>query len=64
MTLKDCDAAELEIKTGTGDVQGTLLSEKVFVVKTNTGKIQVPETVTGGKCKITTTTGDIRITVQ
>ena len=64
VTLKDCDAAELEIETGTGDVEGTLLSEKVFVVKTNTGKIQVPETVTGGKCKITTTTGDIRITVQ
>ncbi len=64
VTLKECDAAELEIKTGTGDVEGTLLSEKVFVVKTNTGKIEVPETVTGGKCKITTTTGDIRITFK
>lgn len=63
VTFKGCDAGELLISTDTGDVAGNLLSEKVFIAKSNTGRIDVPETVTGGKCKITTTTGKIEITV-
>ena len=59
-----CDAAELFVKTSTGDVTGTLRSEKVFATGSTTGRIEVPETVTGGKCKITTTTGDIRIGIS
>ena len=58
-----CDAAELLVETDTGDVTGSLLSEKVFFVTTATGKKEVPETVTGGKCKITTDTGDVTITI-
>ena len=57
-----CDAAEIEVKVGTGDVKGNLRSSKIFVVNSNTGKINVPESTTGGKCKITTNTGDIKIT--
>lgn len=63
ITFDECDAAELFVKTDTGDVTGSLLSEKVFFVSTDTGKKDVPETVTGGKCKITTDTGDIKITI-
>lgn len=59
-----CDAAELVITTDTGDVSGTLLSDKVFITKSDTGRIDVPESVSGGKCKITTDTGDIKITVK
>ncbi len=59
-----CDASELIITTDTGNVKGTLLSNKVFIVKTDTGSIKVPETVNGGKCKITTDTGDIRIEIK
>lgn len=57
-----CDAAEMVVLTDTGDVTGTLLSEKVFTYKTDTGDVNLPESVTGGTCKITTDTGDIRIT--
>ena len=57
-----CDAAELVIETDTGDVTGTLLSEKVFMYKTDTGDVDLPDSVSGGTCKITTDTGDIRIT--
>lgn len=57
------DAGELFVETGTGDVRGTLRSEKVFIARTDTGKIDVPRTVTGGRCEITTSTGDIRITI-
>ena len=61
--LDGCDAAEIYVKTSTGDVTGTLLSEKIFVTQTSTGNVKVPACVTGGKCSITTSTGDIRITI-
>ncbi len=59
-----CDAAEIFVKTDTGDVTGTLLSEKVFVTTTDTGKVEVPRSVSGGRCEITTDTGDIRISIR
>ena len=62
--LENCDAAELSIRTTTGDVSGTLLSEKIFLTKTDTGDIEVPRTTSGGVCEITTDTGDIEITVK
>lgn len=62
--LDGCDAAEIVVKTDTGDVRGSLLTDKVFITHTDTGRVDVPKTVTGGKCEITTDTGDIRINIQ
>ncbi|MBR6513524.1 MAG: DUF4097 family beta strand repeat protein [Clostridia bacterium] len=62
--FEDCDAAELDIKTVTGSVKGSLLTEKVFIAKSDTGRIRVPESITGGKCKIETDTGNIKITLS
>ena len=62
--FNDCDAAEIYVKTDTGDVTGSLLSDKVFIANSDTGRIDVPKTVTGGRCEIDTDTGDIRITVK
>ena len=62
--FEKCDAAEITVTTGTGDVKGSLLSEKIFVTKSGTGKIKVPETTSGGKCKVTTTTGNIILTIE
>ena len=56
-----CDAAEIYVKTDTGDVEGSFLSDKVFTTKTDTGDVRVPNTTSGGKCEIITTTGDINI---
>lgn len=56
-----CDAAEIYIKTDTGDVTGSLLTDKVFITQTSTGRIDVPKTTTGGICEIRTITGDIQI---
>jgi DUF4097 and DUF4098 domain-containing protein YvlB len=58
-----CDAGEMQIKTDTGSVTGSLLSPKIFFAEADTGKIDVPKSTYGGKCEITTDTGDIRITV-
>ena len=62
--LAKCDGAEIFNEPNTGDVSGTLLSEKIFITKTDTGKVEVPQTITGGKCEITTDTGDIKITLE
>ena len=59
-----CDGAQIYITASTGDVKGSLLSEKVFIAKTDTGKIDVPNTITGGRCEITTDTGNIKITIK
>ena len=59
--LDGVDAAELFIKTSTGSVTGTVLSEKIFLAHASTGRVDVPHTASGGKCEITTTTGNIRI---
>lgn len=55
------DAEEISICTNTGDVSGRLLSEKVFICDSGTGKIDVPYSMSGGRCEITTDTGDIEI---
>lgn len=62
--LEGCDAAELHIKTNTGDVKGSLLSEKVFITESDTGHINIPKTTSGGVCEISTDTGNINITVE
>ena len=62
--LNRSDAAELAVTTSTGTVKGTLLSEKTFIVKTDTGRIEVPQSQTGGKCQIITSTGNIKIDIS
>lgn len=64
ITFDKCDAAEISAQTDTGNVKGSLLSDKVFIVKSDTGKINVPKTITGGRCEITTDTGDIKIEIK
>lgn len=59
-----CDAVDIAIKTDTGDVKGSLLSEKVFITQTDTGDVEVPKTAAGGRCEITTDTGNIKISLQ
>ena len=61
--LDNCDAANIKIKATTGHVEGTLRSEKIFFVDTDTGDVDVPRCTTGGTCDITTDTGDIDIEI-
>ena len=64
VTFDGSDAASIKVHTSTGDVKGTLLSDKTFRYKTSTGRVELPQTTTGGVCDITTDTGDIIINVQ
>ncbi len=58
------DAAEIFVKTDTGDVEGNMLTDKIFFTRTDTGDVEVPKLTTGGKCEITTDTGDIEIEIR
>lgn len=58
------DAAEILIETDTGDVEGSLLTDKVFIAHTSTGRVDIPKTVVGGKCEISTNTGDIKLKID
>ena len=61
--LTACDAASSKITTSTGDVRGTLCSPKIFIANTSTGRVNVPDTTTGGTCHITCSAGDIDISL-
>ena len=62
--IQKSDASKIFIKTTTGNVSGTLLTDKTFIAKSSTGRINVPKDTTGGKCEITTSTGNINISIS
>ncbi len=64
ITFERCDSHDITVITDTGDVFGTLLSDKIFITKTATGDVNVPASEAGGKCEITTDTGDIEIKIE
>ena len=63
ITFDRFDARSMNIKTTTGDVTGTFLTPKQFDTQATTGDIQVShDPKATDACKITVTTGDIKIT--
>lgn len=62
--FENSDAAEIFVNTSTGNVNGSLLSDKVFITETDTGRIKVPKTITGGRCEVVTDTGNIILSVN
>lgn len=65
VTFDGADAAEIDVETTTGSVRGSLLSGKTFTADTSTGAIDLPEnTSSAAPCRIRTTTGGIKITVE
>ncbi len=64
ISFDGCDAGEIFVKTDTGNVTGSLLSEKIFITETDTGHEKVPKSVNGGRCEITTDTGNIEFIIK
>lgn len=62
--LDGIDGPAIKIKTATGDVNGTVLSPKAFQTKTSTGSVVVPSDSASQTCEITTSTGDINMSVK
>ena len=63
VVMKACNSYELFISTSTGNVYGSLLSEKVFLVETGTGDKDLPKTASGGRCVVTTGTGNVKFEI-
>ena len=59
-----CDAAEINVEVSTGDVTGTLLSDKTYLASSGTGKVCVPKDTVGGMCRVTASTGDIDLKTE
>lgn len=59
----DCDAADAVITTDTGDVTGNFLTDKIIFAHSDTGKVNITKMTVGGRCDITSDTGDINITI-
>lgn len=62
--LHASDADEIYLKTESGSITGTILTEKIFLTETQSGNVSVPKTVKGGKCEIITEWGDIDISLD
>ena len=63
ISLQECDAQTVYLKSVSGDIKGSLLSGKNFSVKTVSGHIDVPGSSYGGSCEIVTTSGDAEIVI-
>lgn len=57
------DAGEIFVKITTGNVMGSVLTDKIFEAKTTTGNVSLPSSPSGGLCKIKVTTGNIKIDI-
>lgn len=59
-----CDAGEIFVETSSGNVSGTLLTEKIFFTETNSGNVDVPFFTEGGVCRVKTSSGSIKLSVE
>ncbi|OQA78871.1 MAG: hypothetical protein BWY30_00421 [Tenericutes bacterium ADurb.Bin239] len=58
------DAQDIYAKTEVGNIEGSLLTGKIFVARSNVGRINVPPNTPGaGLCELTTDVGNINITI-
>lgn len=63
--LDSSDAQSLFLRTSSGEVSGTLLSPKFFITHTSSGMVEVSDPdPDGGRCEVTTSSGDIKITAE
>ncbi len=62
--LDGCYAGEIFTVTDTGDVTGVIRSDMIYYAESDTGRVEVPRTTVGGRCEISTDTGDIIISQE
>ncbi|MBE6589858.1 MAG: DUF4097 domain-containing protein [Ruminococcaceae bacterium] len=61
VSLRRVDSWFVSIESTSGKVTGSLLSEKQFDVRSDTGDVTYPASLGGGTCKIQTGSGDVRL---
>ncbi len=65
ISFENCDAHSVKLRASSGEISGSLLTGKVFRAKASSGSVRVPQDdPSGGRCEVTTSSGDINITVK
>lgn len=63
VVFEGADAGGIFVQTDTGDVTGSFLTGKYYLVSTDTGKVDLPQNTQGEKCEIRTSTGNIKLRI-
>ncbi len=62
--LDNCDAGKLYLQSASGSITGSLSTDKLFDVHTNSGRVICPPSVAGGgDCVVRTSSGDISLII-
>ncbi len=62
--LENCDSEEINIETSSGSVRATLLTDKMFEVRTGSGNTDYPSSIKdSGKCTVKTSSGNVNIKI-
>ena len=64
VSFNQLEAGSIYIKLTTGDVNGSLSKKMIFNISVKSGKINVPDSNSGGLCKIEITTGSVNISFK
>lgn len=64
LKFTDFDASYMDVSTTSGNVTGSLRTGKQFDVVSERGDVEIPESEDGGKCRIRTSTGDIKVSIK
>ena len=59
-----CDGQNLDLSSVSGSIRGTILTDKVFVADSTSGRVRVSDTTQGGVCKAHTVSGSIDLEVK
>lgn len=60
--LTACAAPEMDLTTSSGSVKGTVSGDMIYITKTSSGSVTVPDSVKdGGMCRVETISGNIDI---
>ena len=63
VTFDEIDALNIYVHTSTGDIEGSVLTDKTFDADAVTGDVSVPRSSEGGICELSAITGDIDVYV-
>ncbi len=59
-----CDAPQMVLNSASGNIKGTVLTDKIFNASSNSGKIDCPASVNGGgTCTVSTSSGNIKLKI-
>ncbi len=62
--LSRCDADALILSSTSGNIEGSLLTDKSFAANTTSGDVSLPQTSADTTCEVSTVSGDIAFSIR